>query len=331
MARNDEFVATVAILTYNGEDYLRRILESVTVQRVEGAVEVLVIDSGSTDSTLDILADFPEVRLHTIPNEEFGHGRTRNLAARLARGDYIAYLTHDAVPIGDRWLAHLLEPFELDDRIVAVLGNQVPRPRCFPLLKYEILGLFARFGSPVGISVFQAPPVGAAQSEFDEAAFYSDVNSAARTDFLRERIPYRDVRYAEDQLFGADVIAAGYRKAFAARARVEHSNDLTRAEYGKRIFDETVGLREIGHGIPVLRRRAAFRLIARGVLGDSLRILRDADFGWRRRLYWLAVNPLYHVTKWTAYRRATLVDLADSAAIAAGSLESSRKSTPERG
>ncbi|MFC5790886.1 glycosyltransferase family 2 protein [Agromyces tardus] len=320
-----EPIVTVAILTYNGEEYLERILQQLRRQRLDGGFEVLVIDSGSTDATLDIVRRHPEVRLHEIPNSEFGHGKTRNLAARLARGEFIAYLTHDAVPTNEDWLRELIAPFAMDERIVAVMGKQVPRPGCFPLLKYEIKGVFAGFGPDFGTSVFYKDESMSDEGTLGALGFYSDVNSAARRRFLLEQIPYRDVRYAEDQLFGRDVIEAGYRKAYAPRAAVEHSNDLTLAEYGRRIFDETVGLRQIGFPIPRMSRASQLRLTLRGIVGDSLRILRDRDYSWRRKLYWLVANPAFQVRKWRSYRASTLVDLADEGAIRAGSLEHSRK------
>ena len=317
---------TIAILTYDGEAYLGRILEMIRRQDYEGAVEVLVIDSGSTDRTLDIVRSFPEVVLHQIPNSEFGHGKTRNLAARLAKGRFIAYLTHDAVPASEGWLRELLAPFDLDERIVAVMGKQVPRPSCFPLLKYEIEGVFAGFGPDFGTSLFYKDRFADSEGVLSAMGFYSDVNSAARRDFLVEVIPYRDVRYAEDQLFGRDVIDAGLIKAYAPRGAVEHSNDLTLDEYGKRIFDETVGLRQIGTAIPPMSRGTQLRLTLRGIGGDTLRILRDARYGRLRKLYWLLTNPSYQIRKWSSYRDSTLVDVTDPAAVAAGSLEHSKKS-----
>ena len=322
---SDRILATVAILTYNGEDYLERILRQVLAQRVDGRVEVLVIDSGSTDRTLEIVAAFPEVRLHEIPNSEFGHGRTRNLAARLAQGEFVAYLTHDAIPVSDQWLRELLEPFSLNERVMGVLGKQIPRPGCFPLLKYEIQGLFAGLGPDTGTTLYYRSKFVQSEDLLSALGFYSDVNSATRRGFLLGTLPYRDVPYAEDQLFGRDLIAAGYVKAYAGRAAVEHSNDLTLAEYGKRIFDETVGLRRIGFGIPPMNRRQQARLTARGILGDTARILRDRDFSWKRRLYWIVVNPLYQIRKWSSYRPSTLVDLDDADALKSGSLEHSRK------
>lgn len=321
----DRPIATVAILTFNGDAYLRRILEAVSRQLIDGAVEIMVIDSGSTDGTLGIISDFPHVVLHQIPNEEFGHGKTRNLAATLARGEFIAFLTHDAIPISDDWLKELVAPFAFDEKVVGVMGKQVPRVTCFPLMKYDIMGVFAQFGPDFGTTVFYSGTFVRDEGTLGAISFYSDVNSAARRDFLVDTIPYRDVRYAEDQMFGRDVVEAGYHKAYAPRAAVEHSNDLTYAEFGARIFDETIGLRQIGTELAPMRRRAVLRRTVRGLLGDSLRIARDPAYGFKRRLYWLAVNPFFHGRKWSSYRRAVNLDLANSAAIAAGSLEGQRK------
>jgi rhamnosyltransferase len=323
-------VVTVAILTYNGETYLEDILTQLGKQDFTEQFETLVIDSGSTDSTLEIVARHPEVRLIEIPNDEFGHGRTRNLAARQARGEFVAFLTHDAVPGDTHWLAELIDPFRRFPQVVAVLGKQVARARAFPLQKYEIHSMFHTLGPDYGTTLFyDTPIVHDDQAAVDAMAYYSDVNSAVRRNFLLDVIPYHDVRYAEDQIFGREVIAGGYTKAYAPRAWVRHSNDLTLREYGHRIFDETVGLRQAGNDLPVIGRLETLRHAVRGTLGDSLRISRDKGYSWRRRLYWLCVNPAYQWRKWSSYRASTLVDLDDHGAIRAGSLEHKRKTRHE--
>jgi rhamnosyltransferase len=326
MPADSPILATVAILTYNGEKYIRQILEKLRAQEIDGEFEVLVIDSGSTDGTLAVIAEFPEVRLLQIPNEEFGHGRTRNLAAHEARGEFVAYLTHDAVPTTPHWLAALLEPMRRFPEVAAVLGKQVARPRAFPLQRYEIHGMFRNLGPDYGITLFyRHPDLPDEPAVIDAMSYYSDVNSATRRSFLLNEIPYHDVRYAEDQMFGRDIITAGLVKAYAPRASVTHSNDLTYAEYGHRIFDETVGLRQIGADLPPMSRAEMLKHAVRGTLGDSVRIALDRSYRVRRRLYWLVVNPAYHFKKWNSYRRSTLVDIADHEAVRSGSLEHRRK------
>ena len=297
---------TVSILTYNGERYLERILSAVEDQDYAGPVEVLVVDSGSTDRTLEIVRRHPGVRLHEIPNSEFGHGRTRNLVAQLAEGEFVAYLTHDAVPLGRDWLTSLVAPMVADPEVAGVVGRQVARSNALPMQKYDIRRTFASQGPDSGATVIFD------RGQFDEpgalerAGFYSDVNSAARRSVLRGAVPYRDVPYAEDQLFGRDVLRAGLGKAYAPGAVVEHSNDLTIRELGARIGEEVEGLRAIGTPIAPVSRRRMLRYILGGVVIDAGQIVRDPDLGAGARIRALLVNPVVHVVKWRSYRAATL-------------------------
>ena len=304
-------LATVVILTYNGERYLEQILDALSVQKVDGEFEVLVLDSGSTDRTLDIVARYPAVRLHQIPNWEFGHGRTRNLAAHLARGRFVVYLTPAAITAHARWLYEILKPFELNDRVAAVMGKQVARPGCFPLLKYEIRAVFEGFGPDFGTSLFYEDDFVTSEAVANAVSFYSDVCSAARRDVLVGPVPYRDVSYAEDQLLGRDLVRAGYIKAYAPRALVVHSNDLSLREYDDRMFEETQGLREVGIDVAVPSYGVVARMVVRGVLRDTLLLLRDQEVGPRRKMYHLVVNPLYHLQKWRGVRRGALAPVPE--------------------
>lgn len=296
---------TVSVLTYNGEQYLDALLTAVEGQRYDGVVDLVVIDSGSTDRTLEILAAHPRVRLHQIANSEFGHGRTRNLAADLATGEIVAYLTHDAVPAHDRWLHELVLPFVDDSRIAAVVGKQVPRATAPPVLKYDIQRVFERLGPDYALTVVSD------WGQLDEegtraaAAFYSDANSAARRSVLRGAVPYRDVDYAEDQLFARDILAAGLRKAYAPRAAVEHSNDITLRTFGARIEADMIGLRSIGTVVRPVSVAAACAQWLKWSTMDALAIVSDRDYRPLQRARWLIANPWYHAVKWRAYRRAT--------------------------
>ena len=309
---------TVVIPTLNGERYLAEVLDAIAGQDFAGVVETLVIDSGSTDATLEVVHARPAVRLHEIPNVEFGHGRTRNLGARLARGRIIVFLTQDATPAASDWLTELVAPLD-EPGVEAVFGRQVPRRHAFPLQKYDIDGVFALQGALERSTIVAAD--GRSADELDEVAFYSDVNSAARRAFLTDVIPLRDLPYSEDLAFARDVLEAGHRKAYAPGGAVLHSNDMGVREYAARMFDETLGLRRVGHAPRRYSRVGAVLRAIKGALIDSGRIVRDPDYRVGERLKWLVVNPAYHFARWNGLFHGARVDLDDDAAIARRSWE----------
>lgn len=321
--------ATVFIPTFNGEAHLNEILKQIFAQKVDFSYDVLIIDSGSTDKTLSIIKKYQKkhknLTLHIIPNEEYGHGKTRQYAATIADGEIVVYLSHDAVPSHKQWLYEMVKPFELNDKIAGVMGKQIPRPGCFPLLKYEILHVFSNFGPHFGTTLFYKDDFIIDQPTYDAVTFYSDVNSAARKDVLLGKVPYRDVQYAEDQIFGRDIIDGQYVKAYSPRGSVFHSNDLRLKEYKLRMFDETLGLRKAGIPISKMHFKTAIKMTVKGMIGDSIRILRDKEYSWKRTLYWLAINPLFHIEKWRGVYRAANIDLNDKLAIETFSLESKGK------
>ncbi len=324
-----DFSATIFIPTYNGETYIKAILDAIVAQKAPFKFDVLIIDSGSKDQTLPIVETFAKkhsnIKLHQIPNTEYGHGKTRNRAAHMASGDVVVYLSHDAVPMHDQWLYEMVKPFEINEKIVGVMGKQVPRRNSIPLLKYEINSVFGNFGPDFGTTIFYKDDFVKDQGVYDAISFYSDANSAARKDYLLGKFPYQDVPYAEDQLFGRDIIDAGYYKAYAGRGSVEHSNDLTLREYKHRMFDETLGLRKIGFPVNVPSKKLITRMIVAGVLKDGIRILRDKEYSVKRKLSWLVLNPFFHIEKWRGVRRAALYDINDNESLLKYSLENRRK------
>ena len=328
--------ATVFIPTFNGAAYLDRLLTAVAGQEFSCDFEILVIDSGSTDATLDIIGKHPQVRLVTIPPSEFGHGRTRNRAAELARGEFVAYLSHDAIPLDALWLEHLLQPLRSpmpagQPACVAVFGKQVARQSCFPSLAYEIEGVFAACGPDAGPTFVSCGP-GHADTLSESDLFYSDVNSATRRDLLLGAIPYRDLDYSEDLAFARDVLNAGLAKAYQPLAAVEHSNDVTFAEYGKRVFDETRGRHSATDGglqpAPRLTWWGMCARLLRDVARTLVRIARDGRYSFEAKLRWMAINPWYIARKWVNIRRALTVS---DAVAARYSLEATRASTSAAG
>ena len=278
-------VVTVAIPVLNGARYLDEVLTAVRGQQVDREVELLIWDSGSTDGSLEI-AERHGARIHRIPRHEFSHGGTRNRMAAMARGEHVAFLTQDATPASPRWLAALLEGFSLADDVAAVFGPHLARPDASHMIKCEMERHFAAWGdggrvvdlqrldrSPAGLAAYRRFP--------GRFTFLSDVNCAVAR-WALERVPYREVPYAEDQLLGRELIEAGYAKVFHPDAAVLHSHDFPPAAFFRRYFDEFRSLREVlDHVEPagVLRTQYAIRglvradqrwLTANGVHGRAL-------------------------------------------------------------
>ncbi len=226
----------------DGERYLEELLDALAR---EGAIETLVIDSGSRDRSREI-ASAAGVEVVEIAPQDFGHGRTRNLGAERTSGELICFLTQDATPCPG-WLAAYREALALDERAGAAYGPHLPRPDTSPMIARELSEFFASF-APDGRPVVQRR---------GDATFLSNVNAC----YLRacwEQIRFRDVGYSEDQAFGADMLAVGWAKVYHPGAAVLHAHDYGAIEFMRRYFDEYRGLREsTGHVEPFAARATA--------------------------------------------------------------------------
>ncbi|HFU4460003.1 TPA: glycosyltransferase family 2 protein [Streptococcus suis] len=309
----EQLKATVFIPVYNGEqDHLEETLSALYRQVTNFKWDVLITDSGSSDNSVAIINRFAEkygnLRLIKLSKEEFSHGKTRQMAAEISQGEIMVYLTQDAVPHNEQWLAEMVRPFAMHSDIVAVLGNQKPRQYCFPAMKYDILAVFNEQGVSDSLTFWQRLDE-SQRGKYTKESFYSDVCSAAPRQFLTEKIGYRPVAYSEDYEYGKDILDAGYIKVYNAKAIVEHSNDVRLSEYRQRIFDETYNVR-LNSGIT--NKVSIFSVVInvfKASLKDSVKIISDKDYNWKRRMYWLLVNPLFHIEKWRGIRLANRVDL----------------------
>lgn len=296
-----ENTVTVAILTFNAEEHLTKLLKSVISQKTDRDIEILVIDSGSTDNTLKILADYPQIKLHQIPNDEFGHGKTRNLALRMASGKFVLFLTQDAVPSHKNWLEGMVEPFSISDKVAAVIGKQVPWPATPVTIKREVVSVFRSLGPDDGITISRQT---ATTNKLGLTnTFLSNTNSAVRADILK-KIPFRDVDYAEDQGLGVDLLAAGYYKAYSSLGAVNHAHIYGIREYFHRKFDEYVGLHKtVGYTTHAGMRELVIGSL-KATLLDWIFLVRDKQFTLIQKIINFVKAPFYNIGLRLAIRAA---------------------------
>lgn len=220
---------SIVIPVKNGGSRLRECLEAISAQHLDEPVEVIVIDSGSTDGT-PMLARSLGARVHEIPAFEFNHGTTRNLGARLAEGEIVVYTVDDALPMGDDWLAELVAPLRTAEGVGASYGRQVPRTDTPLPQRYYIA---SRYGPE--------PRVQRSTQDGDvtlKSIMFSNVCSAIRRDLL-SRFPFPgDVNTSEDMEWARRVLLAGEAIAYVPTAAVRHSHAYTIGGAFKRYFDQ---------------------------------------------------------------------------------------------
>ena len=225
---------SVLVPTRQGIGFLERSLRALSRQRIAIPWDFLAIDSGSTDGTWDLLgraaADFPvPFRRQRIHPDEFDHGDTRNLLASRSQGDLLVYLTQDAIPQGDGWLAALASNFD-DPKVGAACCRNVPRAEADLLTRVFSANDpgYAEGRREARIEDFSAY---SRMSTYQKRLLYNfnDVASAIRRE-LWELHPFPRTSFGEDVLMARALLEAGFTVVYDDRATVEHSHDYTPEE-----------------------------------------------------------------------------------------------------
>jgi len=221
---------------------------------VTGNVEVIVMDSGSTDDTVERVRRFPQVTLLQIPPDQFGHGKTRNLGAEHAKGEFLVFLNADAIPANPSWLSHLIEPLKTHSDIAGVFSRHLPKPGCYLYMVRDLLG--------------STPPSPTLRIRENLHALdfmiFSTVSCGIRGE-IWQRFPFKDdILIAEDQDWGARVLQKGFKIAYQAASMVYHSHNYSAQELYEIKFK--VGLSTSRFKSKTAARFLGFVLVTGGML-----------------------------------------------------------------
>lgn len=115
---------SIIIRTFNEEKYLIQLLDQIFLQKIySNSLEVIIVDSGSTDNTLIIAQRF-NCKIIYINKEIFSFGRSLNFGCAAALGDILIFISGHCIPIGENWLINLVEPI-VDEHVVYTYGKQI--------------------------------------------------------------------------------------------------------------------------------------------------------------------------------------------------------------
>lgn len=194
---------SIVIRSKNEEGFIGQVLEKVFSQDFREPFEVLVLDSGSADKTLQIVSRFP-VRLYQTDLRAFTFGRALNYGASLAVGDYVVYLSAHCVPVNNQWLAKLIAPLE-DEAVVATFGRQEPVMGVNLIEELELSAVFPQDPDRPPMSIF------------------SNANCAIRR-WVIEKYPFDEEIPASEDFLWRKLLPEEMRSVYVSTASVYHSH-----------------------------------------------------------------------------------------------------------
>ena len=212
----------------NEEKWFDDALVACRGQRLPKSVdlEIVLVDSGSTDDTLDI-AKRHGVRIVHIKKSEFTFGRSLNFGCEAATGDVLVFISAHCIPQHDRWLANLVEPV-LDGVCDYSYGRQVGHE----VSRFSEHQVFAHF-------------FGERDRLPQEGFFCNNANAAIRAAVWRKHRFDESVTGLEDMVLAKAVVAEGGRVGYVSDAPVIHIHEETLTQTWRRYYREALTLREI--------------------------------------------------------------------------------------
>lgn len=194
--------------------------------------ELIVIDSGSTDGSQDLIRTARPAHFVQITPAEYNPSRVMNRGMRLARGEVCIFLNADATPQGARWLRPMVEALR-SPQVAACFGRQIPRPDCQAVFACDYERCFG-------------PDREAARWEH----FFSMVSSGLRKDVWARRGFREDLQYAEDDEYTRWCRSQGFEVVYVPQSVAMHSHNYTDAQAWKRSFGDARAMGQVWQGKP---------------------------------------------------------------------------------
>ncbi len=239
---------SIVVRAYNEDEHIEKLLLGIQAQSLRN-VEVVLVDSGSTDDTVAIAQRYG-VKLVSIAKHEFTFGRALNLGCAAASGDICVFASAHVYPVHACWLERLVEPFLKSEQVVLSYGRQ----RGNHLNKYSEHQIFARWFPP--------------ESVFPQKSYFCNNANCAIRRSAWETQPYDETLTGlEDLAWAKEAQAKGGLIAYVAEADIVHVHDESWSQVMNRYRREAIAMRSIDSHQKFTRGDFAW-LLARNVASD---------------------------------------------------------------
>ena len=218
----------VIIPVYRPGKELRSLLVKLQNQTLPPA-RILLVNTEKKFFDENCVKGLSDIEVVHITKDEFDHGGTRHMAASMMQGDFLLFMTQDAVPADDRLIRELYRPFA-DERVCASYARQLPAPDCGVLEEYT---RSFNYGTKSRIKTAEdLPELGI------KTFFCSNVCAMYRRSAYEELGGFpRHTIFNEDMIFAGRLIQNGRAVAYCAKAQVIHSHNYSGGQQFHRNFD----------------------------------------------------------------------------------------------
>lgn len=292
---------SVVVATYNRAAILARTLEHLTRQTVAPeALEVIVVDDGSTDETARIVRETAEcsaVRIAYLTHGNRGPGHTQNRGIRAARGALVLLIADDIFLTPGAVAAHLAWHAQHSDACVAVLGKAAPSE--------ELAGAGVLSGGDAfGLGRFEH------LRELPYLLFWG-FNVSFKRDFMLAHGMFRDARGRggsaahEDTELGYRLHRAGMKLLYAADALGHHYHPTSLRQSTRRYHERGLNYPDLVARVPDPMLPVVFHVPTWGAWGEYARAVRACPWlvGRERSVAWHAFR---HVARGILFNRVTV-------------------------
>jgi rhamnosyltransferase len=248
---------TIILRSFNEAWALRDTLPALHAQTYRNW-ELIVIDSGSTDGSCDLIRQSNPRSFIQIASHEYNPSRVMNMGMELARSEFGIFINADATPQGKDWLRPLVMALQ-DSQVAAVYGRQVPRPDCQAVFAHDYDRCF-----------------GTRRESAKWEHFFSMANSGIRKDVWSQRGFSDRFQYSEDDEYTRWCRGRGYKVLYVPESVAMHSHNYTAAQAYKRSFGEGKALAGVWSGKP-----EDFNWPSKVALGWLNDCRRDMAYCWR--------------------------------------------------
>ena len=218
-------LCSIVIRAYNEEQHIGKLLTGISQQTIQNS-EVILVDSGSTDSTLEIASGFP-VKIVAIDPDEFTFGRSLNRGIKASAGKHIVIISAHCYPVYPDWLEQLLKPLE-DPQVAVSYGKQ----RGADTNQYSEHQFFQNY-FPELSQPKQGQP------------FTHNANAAIRKSLWEEHQYDEQLTGLEDLAWSSWAREQGYSIAYVAEAEILHIHDETFKQIYNRYRREAIAMKQI--------------------------------------------------------------------------------------